>query len=131
MTQTGDHWLLQYDILQLVKQCQRLILAEFGEKPALSDIHLRDRLADYAGRSRSLSLQHLYGEIRLALIRFEGPDVLVTQGADGADAARPQRMYRGRPVAGAEAADKADTAPARADESGKTVIYRGKLLQSA
>jgi|GEM_PF-455505 len=129
MSQYSDHWLMHYGMLRLVKQCQRLILAEFGERPALADPSLRLLLAEYAGRSRSRSLQALYGEIRLALIALEGPDVLVTDSPPAED--RAQRMYRGQPLEAAPSATRNEAAEGAANRPGKTIIYRGKTLQVA
>ena len=76
---TSDHrWLMQYNIVNLVNQCRRLIRAEFDDSLSLTDPRLREKLAHYAGRTRSQGLQRLYGEIRLALIQLEGEDTLVT-----------------------------------------------------
>ncbi|MDF1780525.1 MAG: hypothetical protein P1U67_04460 [Alcanivoracaceae bacterium] len=143
--QLDKNWLMQYDILRLVKQCQRLIQAEFGEKPALTDSNLRNLLADFAGRSRSRSLQHLYGEIRLALIVLEGEDDLITDTPLEASETHqekkspPQRMYRGQPVAapaeqfGTQTVQKITPSHADLDATprSKTITYRGKTLRVA
>ena len=129
MSQQTDHWLMQYGILRLVKQCQRLIQAEFGVRPALSDPDLRNQLADYAGRSRSRSLQALYGEVRLALIELEGPDRLLTLPPETPE--RAQRMYRGQPLETSAPVTSAKTDTPRPVTATKTIIYRGKTLQVA
>ena len=143
--QLDKNWLMQYDILRLVKQCQRLIQAEFGEKPALTDSNLRNLLADFAGRSRSRSLQHLYGEIRLALIVLEGEDKLITDVlVDASDTSEEkklpqQRMYRGQPVAtpvkqfGEEKVRRVVSSETDLDATprSKTITYRGKTLRVA
>jgi len=130
-----DHnWLMRYDILRQVNQCRRLIQAEFGEKPLLDDPQLRNRLADYAGHSRSQALQRCYAEMRLLLIELEGQD-LMPPPIEREDL--PVRMYRGRPVLvdtpqaktpGPSGAAELTTAPVT---SGKTITYRGRTMQVA
>ena len=73
MDATPNHrWLMQYNIVNLVNQCRRLIRAEFDESLSLTDPALRQKLAHYAGHTRSQGMQRLYGEIRLALLELEG-----------------------------------------------------------
>ncbi len=94
MDATTDHrWLMQYNIVNLVNQCRRLIRAEFDESLSLTDPALRHKLAHYAGLTRSQGMQRLYGEIRLALLELEGEDPPLTPSANGA-----VRLYRGQPV---------------------------------
>ncbi len=46
MESTPDHrWLMQYNIVNLVNQCRRLIRAEFDENLSLTDPQLRFKLA--------------------------------------------------------------------------------------
>jgi hypothetical protein len=125
-----DHaWLLRYDILRQVNQCRRLIQAEFGVKLHLDEPRLRLLLADYAGRSRTRSLQRCYAEMRLLLIDLEGPDLPAP--VEVAEPPVVKRMYRGRPVAEPEpavavVADSSETArPVR------TIVYRGQVMQVA
>jgi len=129
----SDHnWLMRYDILRQVNQCRRLVQAEFGEKPLLNDPQLRNRLADYAGRSRSQALQRCYAEMRLLLIELEGQD-LAPPDIERQDL--PVRMYRGRPVLVAtpeasKLASAEEQEPAAAIAS-KTITYRGRTMQVA
>lgn len=119
MTSTPDHrWLMQYHIVNLVNQCRRLIKAEFDQALSLSDPQLREKLAHYAGHSRSQGLQRLYGEVRLALIKLEGQDPMPkpekTRSANGT------RIYRGQPVSA-----HAATTP---HERTSKIMYRGRTL---
>lgn len=125
-TATDHRWLMQYNIVNLVNQCRRLIRAEFDANLSLTDPELRHKLAHYAGRTRSQGLQRLYGEIRLALIELEGPDELVTP-----EESLPVRFYRGQPVDMGErrkaASDSQNTSKAEA-KSNKPLMYRGRVV---
>ena len=120
---TSDHrWLMQYNIVNLVNQCRRLIRAEFDDSLSLTDPRLREKLANYAGRTRSQGLQRLYGEIRLALIQLEGEDTLVTP-----EAATPIRRYRGQPIDAGNQATQTDTGD-KPHRGAKTLMYRGRAV---
>ncbi|MGB1464747.1 MAG: hypothetical protein ACPG8O_00185 [Alcanivorax nanhaiticus] len=121
-TATDHRWLMQYNIVNLVNQCRRLIRAEFDANLSLTDQALRQKLAHYAGRTRSQGLQRLYGEIRLALIELEGPDQLITP-----EEQLPVRFYRGQPVDTGEQRKTArpDTP---AQKSSKPLMYRGRAV---
>jgi hypothetical protein len=121
------NWLMDYQILRLVSGCQRLIKAEFGDKPSLSNPRLREELADYAGRTRQRRLQQIYAELRLALIDLEGEDELgLHEETAATEADRPRRMYRGRPVAVDEAPLPDSGASERPESSDKVLMYRGR-----
>jgi hypothetical protein len=126
-----DHgWLLRYDILRQVNQCRRLIQAEFGVKLHLDDPGLRLLLAEYAGRSRTKSLQRCYAEMRLLLIDLEGPD-LPAPAPVVAEVAASRRMYRGRPVAEPEAPSSELDSEVTAPRPARTIVYRGRVMQVA
>ncbi|MDF1821744.1 MAG: hypothetical protein P1U64_09235 [Alcanivoracaceae bacterium] len=132
-TSATKTWLMNYEILRLVNQLRRLINAEFGDKPLLSDAEIWRSLADYAGSSRSPGTQRVYAELRLALIKADDIDHPSAELPEGMQpAATSQRMYRGRPV-DAPARDEArDEAPATAAAgSGKTITYRGQTMHVA
>ncbi len=96
MDATPNHrWLMQYNIVNLVNQCRRLIRAEFDESLSLTDPALRQKLAHYAGHTRSQGMQRLYGEIRLALLELEGEDPPLSPFPPPTGAVR---LYRGQPV---------------------------------
>ena len=116
---------MHYQILRLVNQCRRLIASEFGKKLHLNDPDLRLQLAGYVGHSRSIGLQRVYAELRLALIELEGPDELLTAQPEVSE--RPQRMYRGRPVA-APAAAPAPERRTESTRSSSTRVYRGQSV---
>lgn len=120
MTDTSNDWLMHYQILRLVNQCRRLILSEFGKKLHLNDAGLREQLASYVGHSRSMGLQRVYAELRLALIELEGPDELIAPSP--APVARTQRMYRGRPV---YVEDKPASTGETDDVRTGKLVYRG------
>jgi len=114
---------MQYNIVNLVNQCRRLIRAEFDANLSLTDPELRHRLAHYAGRTRSQGMQRLYGEIRLALIELEGPDELVTPPAP-----LPVRFYRGQAVDNHEQQGPDSSASKHLKKTGKTLMYRGRVV---
>ena len=125
MASTPDHrWLMQYNIVNLVNQCRRLIKAEFDDALSLTDPMLRNKLAHYAGHSRSQGLQRLYGEIRLALIELEGED---PPPPPRKETTPPVRLYRGQPV---------ENSPRQSEQTqhlrpSREVLYRGrKVAQS-
>ncbi|EKF74441.1 hypothetical protein A11A3_08470 [Alcanivorax hongdengensis A-11-3] len=116
-TEINHRWLMQYQIVNLVNQCRRLIRAEFDDRLSLTDPQLRQKLAHYAGITRSHGLQRLYGEIQLELIKLEGPDVLVHEESPPGEVAR---MYRGQPVDAANS--RGETAPRQRGSR----MYRGR-----
>lgn len=119
MESTPDHrWLMQYNIVNLVNQCRRLIRAEFDESLSLTDPQLRFKLAHFAGHTRSQGLQRLYGEIRLALLNLEGADPEPEPAPTAA-----VRRYRGQVSPSPDTTTQAPTRPTR-----KAVIYRGRTI---
>lgn len=132
-TSATQTWLMNYEILRLVNQLRRLVNAEFGDKPLLSDPQIWRTLADYAGSSRSPGTQRVYAELRLALIRaddIDHPSAEMPQALQ--PAASSQRMYRGRPVDAPEKTAPVDeSAPEPAAGSGKTITYRGQTMHVA
>ncbi|MEQ3637810.1 hypothetical protein [Alcanivorax sp.] len=122
MESTPDHrWLMQYNIVNLVNQCRRLIRAEFDESLSLTDPQLRFKLAHFAGHTRSQGLQRLYGEIRLALLKLEGADSEPPQPP-----APPARRYRGQSIS--PAPENPRQMSARSRSAQKAVIYRGRTV---
>ena len=123
MESTPDHrWLMQYNIVNLVNQCRRLIRAEFDENLSLTDPQLRFKLAHFASHTRSQGLQRLYGEIRLALLKVEGADPEPQQPP-----APPVRRYRGQAISPAPQEPPRQTAT-RSRSTQKAVIYRGRTV---
>ncbi|MGB2248416.1 MAG: hypothetical protein ACPH3N_12130 [Alcanivorax sediminis] len=122
-TATDHRWLMQYNIVNLVNQCRRLIRAEFDANLSLTDPELRHKLAHYAGRTRSQGMQRLYGEIRLALIELEGPDELITP-----EPTLPVRFYRGQPVEMNDERKKGKESTRNEPGTGKTLMYRGRAV---
>ena len=122
MDATPNHrWLMQYNIVNLVNQCRRLIRAEFDESLSLTDPALRQKLAHYAGHTRSQGMQRLYGEIRLALLELEGEDPPLSH-SPGPGA----RLYRGQPVdPSPESKSKDDGTNPRLR---KGLVYRGQKV---
>lgn len=123
MDATTDHrWLMQYNIVNLVNQCRRLIRAEFDESLSLTDPALRQKLAHYAGHTRSQGMQRLYGEIRLALLELEGEDPPLAPANSPA-----VRLYRGQPVEARDPESKKD-APRPVLRQRKELMYRGRKV---
>jgi hypothetical protein len=122
MESTPDHrWLMQYNIVNLVNQCRRLIRAEFDVNLSLTDPQLRFKLAHFAGHTRSQGFQRLYCEIRLALLNLEGADPQPQQPA-----AATVRRYRGQAIDPSPEVSK--QMPTRSRSTQKTVIYRGRTV---
>ena len=123
MDATTDHrWLMQYHIVNLVNQCRRLIRAEFDESLSLTDPALRQKLAHYAGRTRSQGMQRLYGEIRLALLELEGEDPPQVPANSSA-----VRLYRGQPVHDRNPENKKNKTPP-VQRQRKELTYRGRKV---
>ncbi len=122
MESTPDHrWLMQYNIVNLVNQCRRLIRAEFDENLSLTDPQLRFKLAHFAGHTRSQGLQRLYGEIRLALLNLEGADPEPQHPP-----APAVRRYRGQTIN--PTSETARQTSTRSRSAHKAVIYRGRTV---
>ena len=120
MDATTDHrWLMQYNIVNLVNQCRRLIRAEFDESLSLTDPARRQKLAHYAGHTRSQGMQRLYGEIRLALLELEGEDPPLPPPAKGS-----VRLYRGQPVESRNTQNEKDESRS-VQRQRKGLMYRG------
>ena len=131
-TSATQTWLMNYEILRLVNQLRRLVNAEFGEKPLLSDPAIWTELANLAGSSRSKGTQRIYAELRLALMQADDIDHPANDvPAELQTAAPAQRMYRGRPVAAPEPSEQAVQPPAASSGSGKTITYRGQTVHVA
>ena len=127
-------WLMNYEILRLVNQCRRLMDAEFGEKPLLSDRAIWQSLGELAGRSRSRGTQRVYAELRLALLKADDIDWPASHDPANDEPVPSQRMYRGRPVSKpAPAADAGEVLPqpVRAGSTRKTITYRGQTIEVA
>ncbi|BAP13290.1 MAG: hypothetical protein AOY29_05145 [Alcanivorax borkumensis] len=120
MESTLDHrWLMQYNIVNLVNQCRRLIRAEFDENLSLTDPELRIKLAHFAGYTRSQGLQRLYGEVRLALLNLEGADPRPQRSAHPS-----ARLYRGQKVISPRSGNSAAKTHPRPEQ--KAIMYRGR-----
>lgn len=117
-------WLLDPNLLKLVHQCRRLIHSEFGVKLHLTEQHLEQQLADYAGKSRSGHLVRTWEALKAQVPQLQ------RDSGNTEDGENPRRMYRGQAIA--------DDQPARTLEEGeqngdtpprkKQVIYRGQVI---
>lgn len=117
-------WLLDPHLLKLVHQCRRLIHSEFGVKLHLTEQHLEQQLADYAGKSRSGHLIRTWETLKAQVPQLQ------RDSENTEERENPKRMYRGQAIA--------DGQPARAVEEGepkdgtpprkKKVIYRGQVV---
>jgi hypothetical protein len=111
-------WLLDRNLLKLVYQCRRLIRSEFGEQLHLTEEHLEQHLADYAGKSSSQTLVDTW-ECLLAQV----PELRMKTEEHS------KKIYRGMDIID-------DTDVARITGSGqeadlsrkKKIIYRGQVL---
>lgn len=108
-------WLLDPSLLKLVHQCRRLIQSEFGVKLHLTEEHLEQKLANYAGQSRSEQLSRTWQTLKDRV-----PELAAEEASAG-------KTYRGQEIAGEAATDptgeNAASAPGR-----KKVIYRGRVI---
>ena len=121
-------WLLNPGPLKLFHQCRRLIQSEFGVKLRLTEDHLEQRLAEYAGKTRSSHLTRTWEALAPQIPTLELPSKDETSGK--ATENRPKRMYRGQPVADSEATSsktEVDTTDAEAPTTSRK-IYRGQVV---
>lgn len=116
-------WLLDPGLLKLVHQCRRLIRSEFGVKLHLTEEHLEQQLAEYAGKTRSSHLSRTWEALK------EQVPQLSLAADNETDAGPPKRMYRGQEIieesqtAGAEQTSAEEEQPRK-----KKVIYRGQVI---
>lgn len=111
-------WLLDRNLLKLVYQCRRLISSEFGVRLHLTEEHLEQQLADYAGKSQSRQLVDTW-----ECLRGQVPELGMKTEKHS------RKMYRGQAVID-------DTPAARIAEAGqeeglprkKKIIYRGQVI---
>lgn len=110
-------WLLNPGPLKLFNQCRRLIQSEFGVKLRTTDEELEHRLAEYAGKTRSSQLAKIWEALEPQIPTLEMPAGEDDEHSSPAD--RPNRMYRGQPVA--------DNMMPGKDQR-KKLIYRGQVV---
>lgn len=111
-------WLLDRNLLKLVYQCRRLIRSEFGVQLHLTEEHLEQQLADYAGRSSSQTLIDTW-ECLLAQVPELG---MKTEE-------HPSKMYRGMEIIDDTPVAKIAGAGQEADlPRKKKIIYRGQVV---
>jgi hypothetical protein len=108
-------WLMNPGSLKLFHQCRRLIQSEFGVKLRLTEDDLEQRLAEYAGKTRSTDLAKTWETL---VPQIPGLDISQPEEEPvKTEQDRPKRMYRGQPVP-----DDDTPAPSR------TKIYRGQVV---
>jgi len=112
-------WLLDPSLLKLVHQCRRLIRSEFGVKLHLTEDHLEQRLASYAGQSRSADLSRTWETLKAQVPGLEALSELPGK-----------RNYRGQQIA--DAMSSMEEAGNNDSESvahkTKTITYRGQVM---
>lgn len=114
-------WLLDPSVLKLVHQCRRLIQTEFGVKLHLTDGHLEQQLAEYAGKTRSSHLIRIWETLKQQV-----PQLNIEPDTDDDGL---KRTYRGQVIADAPAASSAPEANEAFHPPRKTkVIYRGQVV---
>jgi hypothetical protein len=91
-----NSWLLNPVLLKLVHQCRRLIQSEFGVRLHLTDDDLEQRLAEYAGKTRSPDLTRTWEKLapQIPGLELAGPEREPEKTAEN----RPKRIYRGQVV---------------------------------
>ena len=116
-------WLLDPGLLKLVHQCRRLIRSEFGVKLHLTEEHLEQQLAEYAGKTRSSHLSRTW-----EALKEQVPQLSLAADSE-AETGPPKRMYRGQEIVdesqtvGAEQTSAEEEQPRK-----KKVIYRGQVI---
>lgn len=114
-------WLLDPSVLKLVHQCRRLIHTEFGVKLHLTEEHLEQQLADYAGKTRSSHLIRTW-----QALKEQVPQLNIEPQPE--DDGR-KRNYRGQVIPDAPASSASSTDEVVAHPPRKTkVIYRGQVV---
>ncbi len=112
-------WLLDPSLLKLVHQCRRLIRSEFGVKLHLTEDHLEQKLASYAGQSRSADLSRTWETLKAQVPGLEALSDLPGK-----------RNYRGQRIADAvpDVEESDDDSSKDAAHKPKTIIYRGQVM---
>ncbi|WP_339800084.1 hypothetical protein [uncultured Marinobacter sp.] len=114
---TERSWLFDPSTLKLVHQCRKLIQMEFGVKLHLTDEALEQRLASYAGKSRSASLGRTW---RTLQEQVPGLKVYSSEAESGNTA----KTLRGQTLA-----DRNSSPPENpGDRPVKTITYRGQTI---
>lgn len=114
-------WLMDPSVLKLVHQCRRLIHTEFGVKLHLTDEHLEQQLAEYAGKTRSGQLIRTWETLKERVPRLNVDPVDEDDGL--------KRTYRGQVIADAPAASSSQGTNEGFHPPRKTrVIYRGQVV---
>lgn len=114
-------WLMDPRLLKLVHQCRRLIRAEFGIKLHLTEEHLEQQLADFAGKTRSNDLAQTWETLKPHI------PALATEGSGLKKADDSKRMYRGQAIADTPAG-KTGRSEEESQPRRTKVIYRGQLI---
>lgn len=116
-------WLLDPGLLKLVHQCRRLIRSEFGVKLHLTEEHLEQQLAEYAGKTRSSHLSRTWEALK------EQVPQLSSAEETGEDSGPSKRMYRGQEIVDESRPADAGGTPATGEPPRKKrVIYRGQVI---
>jgi hypothetical protein len=111
-------WLLDRNLLKLVYQCRRLIRPEFGVQLHLTEEHLEQHLASYAGKS---SCQALVDTWKCLLAQVPELGMKTEEHAS--------KMYRGMEIVDDTPAAKIAGAGREADlPRKKKIIYRGQVV---
>ncbi|MCK7549053.1 hypothetical protein ACFPQA_17260 [Marinobacter koreensis] len=115
-------WLLDPNLLKLVHQCRRLIQSEFGVKLHLTEQHLEERLADYAGKTRSPHLIRTWEALKAQVPQLS----VSTDPGEG----QPKRLYRGQVIEEEPGNPAGAAEPDSPPLPRKTkVIYRGQVIE--
>lgn len=114
---TERSWLFDPSILKQVHQCRKLIHMEFGVKLHLTDDALEQRLASYAGKSRSASLGRTWCTLQEQVpeLRAYLPE---SETGDGAKTLRGQNLVSNH--------DSSPEGPTK--KTTRTITYRGQTV---
>lgn len=111
-----ENWLLNPELLKLVRECRRQVQSEFGVKLHLTETRLPEKLAHFSGQSRSKHLPRIW-----SAITDKVPELLMP-----ACEKSPKRMYRGQEVVVDAPATQAKTESKTPRPRRTKVIYRGQ-----
>ncbi|WP_077530320.1 hypothetical protein [Vreelandella utahensis] len=112
-------WLMDRQVVSIIKSMRALIRSEFGDSVSLTDDGLFEQLKSYSDSSRNQKLKDLQEQL----------DSATRQAGSESEAApeTPQKIYRGRVVASSELPDS-EPSSRKAQRTGDVRIYRGQRV---
>ncbi len=118
-------WLMDRQVVSIIKSMRALIRSEFGESVSLTDDGVLEQLNGYAEASRNQKLKDLQGQLE-AVTRPPEPEPEPASGT-------PHKIYRGRVVETAEPpTESGNDSPAASKKprSDSLRVYRGQRVST-